>query len=287
MDNKEIVNLLFSSHAFRVADPDKPFWYTSGKFGPYFINTHFLYENEAEAVKLLQKIDRCLDYPLALGRVVGVDAWHQYKTHPPYAEVIEHLAVLCQDMQFDYVSGGARRDFFFSFALAELLGKNHLSILKDGAVFLSTQHFKQSQEVNSDELMGAEVLHVADLVTEASSYIRTWLPALEECGASISHTLAVVDRQQGGRENLATAGVDLSTLVTIGPEFFAQARDLGQISQAQEEALDHFFADPDQYMLAFLDKHPKFLKEAKAQDEKTRERVERFEGLGLWHPEEP
>jgi len=40
---KDIMNLLFETNAFKVAEENKPFWYTSGKIGPYFINADYLY----------------------------------------------------------------------------------------------------------------------------------------------------------------------------------------------------------------------------------------------------
>ena len=38
---KDLMSLLFETHAFKVAEANNPFWYTSGKIGPYFVNTHF------------------------------------------------------------------------------------------------------------------------------------------------------------------------------------------------------------------------------------------------------
>ena len=35
----DLANYLFETNAIRFCDENKPFWYTSGKIGPYFINT--------------------------------------------------------------------------------------------------------------------------------------------------------------------------------------------------------------------------------------------------------
>ena len=43
-----IIEALFATNAIRVAPENQPFWYTSGRLGPFFINTHFLLENEAD-----------------------------------------------------------------------------------------------------------------------------------------------------------------------------------------------------------------------------------------------
>ena len=46
MDNP-IVSWLFETDAVRVCPEGQPFWYTSGKLGPFYINTQFLYGSEA------------------------------------------------------------------------------------------------------------------------------------------------------------------------------------------------------------------------------------------------
>ena len=49
MDNP-IVSWLFETDAVRVCPEGQPFWYTSGKLGPFYINTQFLYGSEARCV---------------------------------------------------------------------------------------------------------------------------------------------------------------------------------------------------------------------------------------------
>ena len=52
----DLVSYLFETNAVKVCPDNKPFWYTSGKIGPYFINTHFLYGNEEDSKELLNLI---------------------------------------------------------------------------------------------------------------------------------------------------------------------------------------------------------------------------------------
>ena len=56
MDNP-IVSWLFETDAVRVCPEGQPFWYTSGKLGPFYINTQFLYGSEAAANALLSVIE--------------------------------------------------------------------------------------------------------------------------------------------------------------------------------------------------------------------------------------
>ena len=56
----DIMSYLFETKAIKFCEENKPFWYTSGKIGPYFINTHFVYGSEEDAAHLLAFIDECL-----------------------------------------------------------------------------------------------------------------------------------------------------------------------------------------------------------------------------------
>ena len=52
-----IISWLFETDAVRVCPEGQPFWYTSGKLGPFYINTQFLYGSEAAANALLKTIE--------------------------------------------------------------------------------------------------------------------------------------------------------------------------------------------------------------------------------------
>lgn len=53
-----IVSWLFETDAVRVCPEGQPFWYTSGKLGPFYINTQFLYGSEEAANALLTVIEQ-------------------------------------------------------------------------------------------------------------------------------------------------------------------------------------------------------------------------------------
>ena len=58
MNNSEIINnMLFETSAVKVAPADTPFWYTSGKLGPFYCNTHFLSGDEQTANGILKVIE--------------------------------------------------------------------------------------------------------------------------------------------------------------------------------------------------------------------------------------
>ena len=266
-----LVSYLFKTNAFKVCPNNKPFWYTSGKIGPYFINTHFLYGSEESAVEFLSYIDTEKDNKLELPKKVLDKTLAQYNSNEIYKEVIDEMISFIKSHinvnEIDYVSGGERRDWFFSNIVAYLLGKPHITIFKDLSTVVSTPNFEET--IVETDLNSKKVLHVADLVTAASSYVRAWIPAVQSLGAEIVWSVVVVDRMQGGNDRLKDLGIDAYSLVQIAPKMFETALNLGIISEEQSIMLNKFFEDPDGTMKKFLIDHPEFLENALKSDEKT------------------
>jgi orotate phosphoribosyltransferase len=263
--------LLFSTGALRVSPPEKPFWYTSGMIGPFYINTHFLYGSETKAAALLETIDRSLADRDGCPAAILAETDANYAADPTYRATIDALAArVASDPALsacDLISGGERRDWFFSLQLAKLLGKPHAAIYKDGAMKLT------GGAGAAPGLEGREVLHVSDLVNEASSYLKTWIPALRREGAILRRSLTVVDRAQGGTELLASEGVALGSMIRADEAFFRAARDEGRIGEGQLELVLGYLKDPHGSMRAFLKSHPDFLAASLAADPKTAKRA--------------
>ena len=269
-----IISWLFETDAVRVCPEGQPFWYTSGKLGPFYINTQFLYGSEAAANSLLKTIEEaCAGEKLAFYDKVWADISAQLASCPIYAQLIDLLTEAAAKLDVDFVSGGERRDFFFSMPVARKLGLGHLSIFKDLSC-VYTDKDGVSMDAAQAGLAGKKSVHIADLITVASSYIRAWIPAVESLGAKIAYSLAVVDRDQGGSEILAKAGCPLTTLVTIKPELFEQAKALGRVTDAQVALVNSFIADPDKFMHDFLVAHPDFLAGEIAKGGKSAQRAE-------------
>lgn len=269
-----IISWLFETDAVRVCPEGQPFWYTSGKLGPFYINTQFLYGGEAAANRLLGVIEAaCAGDKLAFYGRVWADIEAQLASCPIYAQLIDLLCDAARALDVDFVSGGERRDFFFSMPVARKLGLGHLSIFKDlSSVYTDADGV--SMPSAQAGLAGRRSVHIADLITVASSYVRAWIPAVEALGAKIAYSLAVVDRDQGGAKILADAGCPLTTLVTIKPELFETAHRLGRISEEQLALVLHFIDDPDQFMRAFLLSHPDFLANEIAKGGKSAQRAQ-------------
>lgn len=254
----DLMKALLDTEALRLAPPGEVFWYTSGTVGPYYLNAHYLYGGPAAAAELLSFIDAAKeqeDFPQRLRERV----LKQCAEDAVYRQVIDSLVAQARasGARFDAVSGGERRDWFFSLAVAERLGKPSLLIYKDRRTALLAGETLRPAAANS-----VETLHVADMVTEASSYLRAWIPAVAAGGGRIAYAANVVDRGQGGLEVLKAEGIAARALMRVDEAFFGRLGELGQIDEAQRARLIEYYRDPHGAMRAFLEAHPEFLRRA-------------------------
>ena len=262
-----LVDALFRTEALQLAPAEEVFWYTSGTVGPYYINTHFLFGGRAPAEALLQLIDdekgRGASFLSQLEEALEA----QYAAEPIYAEVIDCLVEEVGNKtggDFDWISAGERRDWFFAPLVGRRLGKPVLYIYKDLKVILAGE----DQATPVEDLSGGRSVHIADLVTEASSYLRGWLPALRERGGQMGWAVNVVDRGQGGSEILAGEGVEASYLLRVDESLFAQLHAAGRIDANQQELLGAYYRDPHGAMKAFLQERPHFIRRALASEDR-------------------
>ncbi|NSW89961.1 MAG: orotate phosphoribosyltransferase [Firmicutes bacterium] len=260
--HEKLVQWLFETGALKVSQADKPFWYTSGTIGPYYINTHFLYGNEEKANKLLEFINDSKDDIYAFPMELMKQLWENYCSDRIYKSLIDQMCMFIKENidtnTIDYISGGERRDWFFSFLTAKLLDKPHLTIYKD----LTIYEFYKNEVNLPDNLNSKNVLHIADLVTEGSSYERAWIPAIRDINGQIRWSAVVVDRRQGGKELLARYGINLYPMLEVGKETFRKALDIGLINVDQYNVINEFIDDPKGSMRNFLITHPEFIKNA-------------------------
>lgn len=273
LDNNKLVNWLFETGAVRICPEDKPFWYTSGTIGPYYINTHFLYGSEQKALKLLETIDACKNDILACPEKILSEVEKNYQSDVIYKGLIDSMIEFVRSSikleEIDYISGGERRDWFFSLIIAKLLKKPHITIYKDMTAVIT----ENGKTVEAENIMGAKVLHIADLITEASSYERAWIPAIKSIGGQMTNSLVVIDRLQGGSELLASKNVCSFAMISIEKEFFDNALKMGLITQGQHYMLIKYIADPKEAMKAFIKSHPEFIDNSLKADPKTAERA--------------
>ena len=261
--DEELVSLLFSTKAFKVADSENPFWYTSGKLGPYFINVDYLYGSQLESEELLLTIDKLLEnsdkeqLPCELYEIL----WKHYENNNIFRTTINKLVKYIQDnfdvSIIDYISGGERRDWYFSILVANLLGKPHITIYKDLTTVVSTCDFEEATTV--EKLPGNRIFHLADILNTGSSFERAWVPAINNLGSKINWALFVVDRNQMGNEIMSDLGVQSYSLLSLNEDLLNIAVKNGIITEEQKESLKKYMIDPDGTMREFIRTHPNFI----------------------------
>lgn len=270
----KIIDALFETQAIKMAPADHPFWYTSGMLGPFYCNTHFLLKSEQDAADMLKVIEAAIaEDKLTAPKKIFEELKKYYDQGGTFKMTMDRLAEEAKKLDFDLISGGERRDYFFSMIPAFLLGKPHLTIYKDMSCAYSENLEGEAVVPSEDLLKGKKVLHICDLINTASSYERAWVPAIRGLGADITDTLAVVDRCQGGGEVLEGLGVKLITLTKINAEFFEDIYSNGIIDLAQKDFVLKYLSSPMDYMAHFLKTHPDFIDSELAKGGKSAERA--------------
>ena len=274
----KLMSLLFETNAFKVAEENNPFWYTSGKIGPYFINADYLYGSEQDSKDLLAFIDQELEHESKtdIPEHIFKKVLDHYNTNEIYKYVIDQMKEYIETNigieNVDYISGGERRDWYFSNIMAYLLNKPHVTIYKDLTTVVNNFDFTSSEPVSKIE--GKNFLHLADLLNQSASFTRAWIPAIKNLGSNIVWSIFAVDRMQGGTETLTNDGVKVHSLLQIDDSLFTTAKELGVINDEQLTMLRDFKKDPDGSMKQFLIDHPEFIENAKNSDNpKTVKRV--------------
>lgn len=274
------IDCLFETQALSIAPPDALFWYTSGLLGPYYINTEKLCGGEKTAKSILAFIDKesgdKKNFPAKM-----LQTLHEaYEAHAIFRDVIaaltEEARRLLHEFQCAYISGGERRDWFFAPLVAEKLQVPMLYVYNDKSVI-----DEQGEPVLS---LNGNVMNIADLLTVGSSYVDKWVPAMQSLGAKLSVALNVMDRSQGGVENLQAVGVQhCAALFTVNEKLFADARERHYISAEQEKMLCHYFEDQVGSMRSWLQSNESFLQAAlQSDDAKTRQRAQKLVSENLY-----
>jgi len=228
----------------------------------------------------------------------------------------------------DIISGGARRDWFFSFITAYIFNKPHLTIFKDldmavnepfgklkpGGVYegadiplsgacedadiplsgacegadiplsgiCEDSDIAPAVAVREGALRGLRCLHVSDIVTEASSYVKSWSPALNKAGTRIHTSLTILDRMQGGAAVLESLGIRHVSVARLDRGFFGRALKQGYIDGTQYEMLLGYIDNPDAAMRTFINNNPNFLKDALSAGGKEAERARMCIDSGIY-----
>jgi orotate phosphoribosyltransferase len=271
--NNEIIEYLFSTEAIRVSDSQEMFLFTSGLISPYYVSTHFLCGGENASTSMLELIDSYKLQPEKIVFEVAPKIIELSRKDKVYSKVISlmksHALEYIRNNKVSFISGGERRDWFFSIPLAKELGLPHLFLFNDKKILDENGvDFK----FQADEMLNS--IHVADLLTVGSSYTTKWIPALNNKNIKISLSLNCVDRAQNGVSNLKKEGVgDVISLCRIDNNFFEYAYSSNVINIEQKNNLKNYFTEQFDSMRNFLISNPNFILNKLNSDQKTRARI--------------
>lgn len=150
--------------------------------------------------------------------------------------------------------------------------KPHVTVFKDVTAVESDYSFENNSLKGN--LEGKNVLHIADLLNYGSSFIRAWIPAIDNLGGKLKWAMFAVDRNPEGGKALRDAGVENIALSTVGVELFETAAKAGKITENQFKFVKDFCEDDVGTMQKFLDEHPDFIKDSlNSSNEKTAKRA--------------
>jgi len=241
-NKRRMSELLVETGAYK--DLDRPVILTSGELGIYYVNTEKLAQDNGEFEKYGEDSGAMFNHAVKM-----------MEARPTFKEVIEIIAdevkPLTTGHDFAQISGGQRRDWLFSGPVAYVLGLPHISLYKQplsqGFEILTCGGSRVLPKYSKD-LSDVKAIHIADLLTEASSCCKEpngWIPQLRSGGADITDLFAVTTRLQGGEQNLDKLGVKTHTFVAIDEDF------LGAYSKNPGRACA-YHSDPKAWSEAYL-----------------------------------
>jgi adenine/guanine phosphoribosyltransferase-like PRPP-binding protein len=263
--------------AVRNSAKDEAFWYTSGIPGPFYINTENIagehdadkvlenlkiilrsnHSKEIQSRSILETISQAVDKDKSYD--ASIDALLDYfLTHSPFKPSM--------------ISGGERRDWFFSVPIARKLKLPHIFLYK------SEDHCVTDHEGKTIEiaLRDQNVLHVADIINQASSYLKRWIPMLSNIGVEFSNTLTVAVRSQEGIDNLMKNNVSVISPIVVDRSLFTEAFNLGLITEFANNEIGLFYDSSKEWTRYFLSENNANCIKNMSLDTVKRDRIEFF-----------
>ncbi len=279
--NDELLKQVFSSNAVSIWDNQKGpvFWYAAGVPGPFYVNTEKLLGEDAagsllgQISNIVQKVGSIEEKSESLFSAV----MEEYGRNPVFQRIIATLidsSKIFDGQDYSCISGGERRDWFFSIPFAQETGRDHLFIFKDKSVLRRGFDGETIQA-------GPNVMHVSDLIHNAASYFDKWLPVLKENDLNVVGTLSVINRGNAGLDKLNEAGFKSLTLKGIDLDFFKELQESGLIDADTFAELDLYFESREEWAKKYILSNPELFDVA-ALDAKSKERLQFFVTEDPW-----
>lgn len=278
----QLAEMLYERNAVALWDQinGPPYWYAANVPGPLYVNTEKII-GEINASNLLDTIDDILSAdPTSEGRSPRIRhvIMEEFDNNIQYQKVISTLLKIIDKVdlaRIRAISGGERRDWLFSIPIAGLIGMDHFYLYKSGSYYLSADQHISSPSSKS-------LLHIADLIHNASSYFDCWLPTTLHAGFRIIATCAVLSRGSNGLMRLRSKGISAEVLQTIDDAYFEQLSQRSIINKARSKELEIYFRSNKYWFIKYLMKDISVFLDEKL-DQKSRLRMSKFFESDPWN----
>ncbi|MDY0029161.1 MAG: hypothetical protein RBR86_04365 [Pseudobdellovibrionaceae bacterium] len=278
---QEFLELIFSSKAVSIWNHETGpvFWYAAGVPGPFYVNTEKLIGADQSAA-LLEAINGIVGKdPLSSemkSEAVREAVLKSYHSNEVFRRIV---ATMIETSPFpisgiDLISGGERRDWFFSVPFAEELGLDHLYIFKNGDVF--------RRSGNTANPSGMRCVHISDLINNAASYFDKWLPILADHKMDLLGTISVINRGQVGMDRLKEADVKVHTLKSIDLPLFSELAQSGLIPISAGDEISLYFKSKEDWARKYILARPEVFGLNAGLDEKSKDRLKSFLAQDPW-----
>lgn len=280
-DKDGLTTALFSTDAISIWNNQTGpvFWYAANVPGPFYVNTEKLI-GAAAAEKLLEGINAIIAKDASKeekSELIHKLVMDEYKGNTIFQKVIATLLVKAREQfgdAYNSISGGERRDWFFSIPFAHESQLDHVFLFKDQSIF--------TRPYSGEAQSSPKVLHVADLINNAASYFSNWLPTLNQHNLPLIGTACVITRGSVGIDKLKEANVAICALKNIDPQFFTELRDINLIDKNAAEEINAYFTAKEDWARKYILSKPHLFK-METLDSKSKERLKFFLENDPWN----
>jgi len=151
----------------------------------------------------------------------------------------KELSKICKKLEFDKIAGLP----YAAIAIAAAVSlQNNWSMIYPRK---EVKDYGTKKPIEGNFNAGQKVLVIDDLITTGASKFELIAP-LEEAGLKVKDIVVIVDRQQGGKEELAQKGYELHAALTV-TKLLKILLKSGKITETQYRDIDAYFKNPEKW----------------------------------------
>lgn len=154
-----------------------------------------------------------------------------------------------KNINYDILAGGSTAGIPYAERLACSLGTPSIYVRKE-----PKGHGKAAQIEGSEDLEGARVLLVEDLITTGGSKLN-FIEGIRRADGKVEDCLVFFDREQGGKHSLKDEGVSLHGILTLS-DLIEYGSKENKISEKEVNDLEQYIQDPEAWEEKFLKENP-------------------------------